>query len=76
MRYVGVLLLLPILGFASCTKKKDFKEGIVQLQSRPVLLSLEKMRCMWNGKDTLIRQESLLAKIPISHKNPYITLFY
>ena len=53
MRYTGVLLLLTALCFVSCTGKKDFKDGIVQLQSRPVSLSLDKMRCMWNGKDTV-----------------------
>lgn len=36
--------------------KKDFKDGIVQLQSRPVSLSLDKMRCMWNGKDTVVSE--------------------
>ena len=40
MRYTGVLLLLTALCFVSCTGKKDFKDGIVQLQSRPVSLSL------------------------------------
>ena len=39
MRYTGVLLLLTALCFVSCTGKKDFKDGIVQLQSRPVILS-------------------------------------
>lgn len=31
MRYTGVLLLLTALYFVSCTGKKDFKDGIVQL---------------------------------------------
>ena len=57
MRYTGVLLLLTALYFVSCTGKKDFKDGIVQLQSRPVSLSLDKMRCMWNGKDTVVSEE-------------------
>ena len=57
MRYTGVLLLLTALCFVSCTGKKDFKDGIVQLQSRPVSLSLDKMRCMWNGKDTVVSEE-------------------
>ncbi len=29
----------------------------MQLQSRPVSLSLDKMRCMWNGKDTVVSEE-------------------
>ena len=50
-------MLLTALCFVSCTGKKDFKDGIVQLQSRPVSLSLDKMRCMWNGKDTVVSEE-------------------
>ncbi len=50
-------MLLTALYFVSCTGKKDFKDGIVQLQSRPVSLSLDKMRCMWNGKDTVVSEE-------------------
>ena len=56
MRYIDVLLFLPVLSFISCTGKKDFKDGIVQLQSRSVSLSLDKMRCMWNGKDTVVSE--------------------
>ena len=57
MRYTGVLLLLTALCFVSCTGKKDFKDGIVQLQSRPVSLSFDKMRCLLNGKDTVVSEE-------------------
>ena len=50
------LLLLTALYFVSCTGKKTLRMAS-QLQSRPVSLSLDKMRCMWNGKDTVVSEE-------------------
>ena len=47
MRYTGVLLLLTALCFVSCTGKKDFKDGIVQLQSRPAILGQDALHVEW-----------------------------
>ena len=80
MRYTGVLLLLTALCFVSCTGKKDFKDGIVQLQSRPVSLSLDKMRCMWNGKDTLNIEEmyglSLFHDKGLTEESNHVVFFH
>lgn len=50
-------MLLMLLCFLSCTDRDDFKDGIVRMKSRPVSLSLDKMRCMWDGKDTVLSED-------------------
>ena len=56
MRFAGVSLLMVILCFLSCTDKDNFKDGIVQMKSQPISLPLDKMRCMWDGKDTVLSE--------------------
>lgn len=52
MRNASILLIGVFFALMSCSEKESFKKGIIQLQSHPITLSLDKMRCMWNGKDT------------------------
>ena len=52
---VNVLILLAIACSISCSKKREHADGILQLQSHPVSLSLDKMQCIWNGKDTVVK---------------------
>ena len=59
MRNASILLIGVFFALMSCSEKESFKKGIIQLQSHPITLSLDKMRCMWNGKDTF----SLHSKI-------------
>lgn len=53
MRNASILLIGVFFALMSCSEKESFKKGIIQLQSHPITLPLDKMRCMWNGKDTL-----------------------
>ena len=69
-------MLLTALCFVSCTGKKDFKDGIVQLQSRPVSLSLDKMRCMWNGKDTVVSEERYDTDFQVGGLLRYGSMFF
>ena len=58
MRYTGVLLLLTALWLRIGVRgRKTLRMASCSLQSRPVSLSLDKMRCMWNGKDTVVSEE-------------------
>lgn len=57
MKQVGCFLLFMVFCSLSCTRKNSYADGILQLQSRPVSLPLDKMRCMWNGRDTIVAGE-------------------
>lgn len=57
MKQVGCFLLFMVFCSLSCTRKNSYADGILQLQSRPVSLPLDKMRCMWNGRDTIVGGE-------------------
>lgn len=59
MKYTNILLLPFFLCVMSCTMRRcDYKDWIVQLQSHPISLSLDKMRCMCDGQEN---RETLLA---------------
>ena len=57
MIYRSALLLLIFYVFVSCSGTGDFRDGIEQLRSRPITLSFDKMRYMWNGKD-IVRESA------------------
>lgn len=39
---------------AGCKKNDDVKKHILMMQSRPVVLGLDKMQCMTGGRDTVV----------------------
>lgn len=52
-KQIGLLMLLIILT-GSCSDKVKLKRELLQLQSEKIVLSIEEMRLLVNGRDTLL----------------------